>query len=171
MCSYPPDTKFSGQPYDCLGSFKTFEMAWIVEGVVRQQPPMRLAPKSCHLVAKNSNFSSSKQVDGSHLLALPSHTSPLFGYTTINFSVNSLNLQMRLSIKWGGAQLIPTAFTLSLLFMASRHCWKLSPDGAFSPSTQLKQIQDGILMFSSSSNSTQAWNCQFRCYIKRHGWG
>jgi len=82
-------------------------------------------------------------------------------------SHTSLNLQMRLSIKWGGAQLIPTAFTLSLLFMASRHCWKLSPDGAFSPSTQLKQIQDGILMFSSSSNSTQAWNCQFRCYIKR----
>ena len=94
-----------------------------------------------------------------------------FFYHSVIFSVvqsyTSLNLQMRLSIKWGGAQLIPTAFTLSLLFMASRHCWKLSPDGAFSPSTQLKQIQDGILMFSSSSNSTQAWNCQFRCYIKR----
>lgn len=51
---------------------------------------------------------------------------------------------------------MPTAFTLLLLFIISRHSLKLSPDGAFSPSTELKQIQDGIWMFSSSSNSTTA---------------
>ncbi|KAL6970418.1 hypothetical protein U1Q18_030118 [Sarracenia purpurea var. burkii] len=41
------------------------------------------------------------------------------------------------------------------------HPWPRRPaEGAhlraFSPSTELKQIQDGIWMFSSSSNSTQA---------------
>lgn len=45
-------------------SFRTFEMALMVEGVVRQHPPIRLAPNSCHLIADNSNLSSSKQVDG-----------------------------------------------------------------------------------------------------------
>ena len=79
-------------------------------------------------------------------------------YSVVNLKVTSLNLQMRLSRKWGGAQLIPTAFTFLLLFMISRHSLKLSPDGAFSPSTELKQIQDGICTFSSSSNSTQACN-------------
>jgi len=64
---------------------------------------------------------------------------------------------MRLSIKWGGAQLIPTASTLLLLFITSRQSWKLSPEGAFSPSTDVKQIQDGIWTFISSSNSTQAY--------------
>lgn len=51
---------------------------------------------------------------------------------------------------------MPTAPTLSLLLITSRQSSKLSPDGAFSPSTELKQIQDGISTFSSSSNSTQA---------------
>lgn len=55
---------------------------------------------------------------------------------------------------------MPTAFTLPLLFIISRHSLKLSPDGAFSPSTELKQIQDGIWMFSSSSSSTNA--CKLR---------
>lgn len=65
---------------------------------------------------------------------------------------------MRFSIKWGGAQFIPTASTLSLLFITSRQSLKLSPEGVFSPSTVVKQIQDGIWTFSSSSNSTQACN-------------
>lgn len=60
-------------------------------------------------------------------------------------------------MNWGGAQFIPIALTLSLLFSISRQSWKLSPDGAFSPSTELKQIQDGISIFSSSSNSAQAY--------------
>jgi len=65
---------------------------------------------------------------------------------------------MRLSIKWGGAQFMPTASTLILLFIASRQSLKLSPEGAFSPSTVVKQIQDGMLTLSSSSNSTQAYS-------------
>jgi len=69
-----------------------------------------------------------------------------------------LNLGMRLSIKWGGAQFIPTASTLLLLFITSKQSWKLSPEGALSPSTDVKQIQDGIWTFISSSNSTQACN-------------
>lgn len=65
---------------------------------------------------------------------------------------------------------MPTAFTLPLLFIISRHSLKLSPDGAFSPSTELKQIQDGIWMFSSSSSSTNA--CKLRrltCMMLRNG--
>lgn len=75
--------------------------------------------------------------------------------------VTCLNLHIRFSIKWGGAQFIPTAPTLSLLFIASRQSLKLSPEGAFSPSTEVKQIQDGICTFSSSSNSTKACNWIF----------
>lgn len=77
-------------------------------------------------------------------------------------AITSLNLEIRASIKWGGAQFIPTACTLLLLFITSRHSLKLSPDGAFSPSTELKQIQDGTWMFCSSSNSTQACKLFFK---------
>jgi len=68
-----------------------------------------------------------------------------------------LNLQIRLSTKWGGAQFIPTIATLSLLLITSRHSLKLSPDAACWPSTQLKHIHDGTQIFSSSSSSTIAW--------------
>ncbi|GAY46984.1 hypothetical protein CUMW_101070, partial [Citrus unshiu] len=77
----------------------------MVEGVVRQQPPMSLAPESRHLVANDSNLPSPRHFDGCQ---------------------------------------------------SNQHSLKLSPDGAFSPSTELKQIQDGIWMFSSSSSSTNA---------------
>lgn len=73
--------------------------------------------------------------------------------------ITSLNFWTRVWTKWGGAQLIPAAVTLLLWFITSRHSLKLSPEGAFSPSTELKQIQDGICTFSSSSNSTHA--CKF----------
>lgn len=65
------------KPHDL--SFKTFETARMVEGVVRQQPPMSLAPESRHLVANDSNLPSPRHFDGSHFLARPSHTSPLLG--------------------------------------------------------------------------------------------
>lgn len=52
--------------------------------------------------------------------------------------------------------MIPTAVTLLLLLIISRHSSKLSPEGACSPSTELKQIHVGISTFSSSSNSKQA---------------
>lgn len=39
-------------------------MARMVVGVVRQHPPISLAPESRHLVAKTSNFLSSKHFDG-----------------------------------------------------------------------------------------------------------
>lgn len=42
-----------------------------------------------------------------------------------------VNLEMRLSVKWGGAQFMPTAFTLLVLFIMLRHSSKVSPDGAF----------------------------------------
>ncbi|KAJ4847936.1 hypothetical protein Tsubulata_031380, partial [Turnera subulata] len=42
------------QANSCFRFFKTLEMASTVEGVVRQHPPMRLAPKSRHLEAVNS---------------------------------------------------------------------------------------------------------------------
>lgn len=66
------------------------------------------------------------------------------------------NFCTRLWTKCGGAQLIPTAVTLLLLLIISRHSSKLSPEGACSPSTELKQIHVGISTFSSSSNSKQA---------------
>lgn len=82
----------------------------------------------------------------------------------ICLEITSLNLLIRASIKWGGAQLMPTACTLLLLFILSRHSLNLSPDGAFSPSTELKHIQDGTSTFCSSSNSTQA--CKFVSNVK-----
>lgn len=45
-------------------SLKAFEIIWMVEGVVRQQPPIILAPKSRHLVAFNPKASSWKHLDG-----------------------------------------------------------------------------------------------------------
>lgn len=47
-------------------SFRAFEIAQTVAGVVRQQPPISFAPALRHLVANNSNFSSSKHFDGCH---------------------------------------------------------------------------------------------------------
>lgn len=43
---------------------RAFEIAWIVEGVVLQQPPISCAPRSRHRVAKRSNLSSPKHFDG-----------------------------------------------------------------------------------------------------------
>lgn len=59
-------------------------------------------------------------------------------------------------MNWGGAQFIPTTFTFSLLFRISRHSLKLSPEAICFPSTQLKQIKEGIWTFSSSRSSAQA---------------
>lgn len=59
-------------------------------------------------------------------------------------------------MKKGEEQFIPTMLTFSLLFNMSRQSLKLSPEGARSPSTELKQIQEGIWIFSSSSSSAMA---------------
>uniref|UniRef100_A0A0A9G8S4 HMT1 n=1 Tax=Arundo donax TaxID=35708 RepID=A0A0A9G8S4_ARUDO len=55
---------------------------------------MRLAPASCHVLASASKLLRPKHSAGSHLFALPSQTSPLFGYTAIAFFVCFLNSDM-----------------------------------------------------------------------------
>lgn len=43
---------------------RALEIALIVSGVVRQQPPIRDAPASCHILTKDTKSSSETPVDG-----------------------------------------------------------------------------------------------------------
>ena len=80
-------------------------------GVVRQQPPIIVAPQSIHSLAIEPYVLPS--LLPCHVFVTASYISPLLGYTTTGFVPPAFASFIRLGTNSGAVQFMPTASTQS----------------------------------------------------------